>query len=504
MKQTHRLTVVFVLLFSLFSGVLQSVRPAEAESWTGWTTLGGILTDSPAAASFNGRVYVFAKGSDDALYVKSSADGVNFTDWTNLGGILTAAPAAASANERLYVFAKGSDNALYIKSSADGTTFTDWLNLGGILTAPPAAASLNNVLYVFAKGSDNALYEKHAADGVNFTDWRSLGGILTAAPAAVGFQGRILVFAKGSDNALYEKDSTDGVAWTEWRNLGGILTAAPAAAAYTPVASGSVLYSFAKGTDNALYERHTNDGVNWTAWVSLCGELIGPPAAAGLGGTLFAFVRWTDNSLWERHTTPGTPGSCNQQIPPPSSTILVRNSTSYTSSSFRYVVGEVVNTGSRPVWSVKVGAKFFDANNQIVAVADTYTSLDQTDPSATNPFKIIVSNAPTSITRYELTTSWSTTSYLEYRPATVLSQGTRNNYGVEVFGEVRNDNARELRGVEIAVTFYDAAGNVIATDTGYPSSSSLLPGTSSIYRVSTYRTFTYATYRVQAQGYLAP
>lgn len=277
---------------------------ANGTDWTTWRSLGGVLTDSPAATAFNCRIYVFAKGADRALYVASSSDGANWTAWRSLGGILTAAPSATSNNGMLYVFAKGSDNALYEKHSADGNSFTDWRSLGGILTAPPAATNANGLLYVFAKGSDSALYIKRSGDGVNWTAWQNLGGILTAAPAAANFQDQVYVFAKGSDNALYVKSSTDGVTFTNWRNYGGILTAAPSAASFTPFSGSEFLYTFAKGADNALYERHTADGLNWTDWVSLGGQLIGPPAAAGMNGTLFAFVWWRGNPLMERHLTP--------------------------------------------------------------------------------------------------------------------------------------------------------------------------------------------------------
>lgn len=274
-------------------------------NFAAWTSLGGILSDSPTAASFHGRVYVFARGSDNALYVTSSADGATFTPWHSLGGILTAAPSAASTGDALYVFAKGSDNALYVASSTDGTTFSSWRPLGGVLTTSPAAAAVGNTLYVFARGSDSALYVTRSTDGTTFSDWQGLGGVLTDAPAAVGFQGVVYVYAKGSDNALYQKSSTDGVSFGNWQDLGGILTAAPAAAAYNPTGSIPTLAVFARGTDAALYLRLSADGVSFTDWMSLGGQVVGKPAAAGLGNNqLFAFVRSVDNALWVRHTQP--------------------------------------------------------------------------------------------------------------------------------------------------------------------------------------------------------
>ncbi|HEX5505220.1 MAG TPA: S8 family serine peptidase [Thermomicrobiales bacterium] len=272
--------------------------------WSPWVARGGILTESPAATAFQDRVYVFARGTDNALYATSSA-GVAFTGWRSLGGVLTAAPAAAGfPGHGLYVFAKGTDDALYVTSSADGATWADWTRLGGVLTAPPAAASVNGVLYVLARGADGALYLTRSRDGRTFSGWQNLGGVLTAAPAAAGFGGPLYVFASGADAALYERHSADGAAFTPWRSLGGFLTAAPAATAYQPANGAETLYTFAAGSDAALYERHTTDGATWTDWQSLGGQLAGPPAAAGANGRLYAVVRWVNNELYERHLPP--------------------------------------------------------------------------------------------------------------------------------------------------------------------------------------------------------
>jgi hypothetical protein len=75
---------------------------------------------------------------------------------------------------------------------------------------------------------------------------------------------------------------------------------------------------------------------------------------------------------------------------------------------------------------------------------------------------------------------------------------------VEVFGEVRNDEARELRSVEVAVTFYDAAGNVVEVEYGFATPSTLAAGASGIYDATTFRRFQFDSYRAQAEGYLAP
>ncbi|HEX5504504.1 MAG TPA: family 16 glycosylhydrolase [Thermomicrobiales bacterium] len=275
------------------------VSPGSIPGWSDWASRGGVLTDSPAAASFGGRAYAFARGTGAALYAASSADGQTWTGWQNLGGILTAAPTAADYNGRLYAFARGTDNALYVDASGDGAGWSGWRRLGGLLTSAPTAASTSGGLYVFARGSDGGLYVTSSTDGTTFSAWRPLGGALTSAPAAASLGNTLYVFARGTGNALYVTRSTDGATWSAWQNLGGNLTDAPAAAG-----AGGTLSVLARGSDGALWERHSADGTGWSAWQGLGGRLVGPPAAAGLNQQLVVVVRSGDNALWERHSLP--------------------------------------------------------------------------------------------------------------------------------------------------------------------------------------------------------
>lgn len=215
-------------------------------------------------------------------------------------------------------------------------------------------------------------------------------------------------------------------------------------------------------------------------------------------------VRMFDSFTYDRFVVQAEGYSTSSQTPTPESNLRVASSRSYVSSNTRYVVGEVINEGTNPAYFVTIAARFYDANNQLVAVEDTYTDLTETRPGQRNPFKLLLGNTPASVVRYDLQLSYTGTSSLDYEPVTVLSQQVRDNFGVEVFGEVRNDQAREMRSVKVAVTFYDSAGNVVDTDIGFPSSTTLAPGATSTYQIRTFDTFTYDRFVVQAEGYLAP
>ena len=182
----------------------------------------------------------------------------------------------------------------------------------------------------------------------------------------------------------------------------------------------------------------------------------------------------------------------------------MRSCRTYLSYSILYVVGEVVNDTSVPVYSVKVEGVFYDSAGGVVASRFTYSYLDRTAPSQRNPFKLSVYTGAETIDTFELALSWRESSILDYDDVTVLSQDVRDYYGVEVYGEVRNDHEREMRGVEVAVTFYDAAGEVVDVDRAYASTTTLAPGATSQYSVKTFdEDLTFDSLGVRAEGYAA-
>jgi hypothetical protein len=83
--------------------------------WHDWESLGGTITSSPGAVSWdNDRIDVFAIGKDSTLHHKWFDGG--WSNWESLGGFLTSGPTVSSWNRgRLDVFARGGDSALYHK-----------------------------------------------------------------------------------------------------------------------------------------------------------------------------------------------------------------------------------------------------------------------------------------------------------------------------------------------------------------------------------------------------
>ena len=224
-------------------------------SWSGWQSLGGKLTSSPAATSpTSGVIDVFVRGTDGAIWERTTTNGgTTWSNWASLGGQLASGtgPAASSQGSRLDVFAEGTDGALYQKTSTG--SWSGWINLGGALTSSPAATSpANGSIDVFVRGTDGAIWERTTTNGgTTWSNWASLGGQLASGtgPAASSQGSRLDVFAEGTNGALYQKTSTGS--WSGWINLGGALTSSPAATSRTS----GVIDVFVRGTDGAIWER---------------------------------------------------------------------------------------------------------------------------------------------------------------------------------------------------------------------------------------------------------
>jgi hypothetical protein len=140
-----------------------------------------------------------------------------------------------------------------------------------------------------------------------------------------------------------------------------------------------------------------------------------------------------------------------------------------------------------------------------VATEDGYALLDRIEPGQRAPFRILLTNPPPDITRYELTVTPRFTEFIQYRAVTVISQQTRDNNGPEVFGELRNDSGGALRFVEAVVTFYDATGAVVDVNSTYASPTDIAAGATATYSIKTFdRGLTFASYQVQAEGWFTP
>ena len=264
---------------------------------TGYENLGGLLTSGPAVCSWGpGRLDVFSRGPDNALWHKSYSGGI-WSEWESLGGVLTSDPAAVSwGPDRIDVFARGLDNAMWRKVW-DGVVWKAWERVDGALDSGPAAASeFTGVVTVYARRGDGALMSNYVTGGT-WATWENLGGVLTSDPAAVSWGvNRYDIFARGLDNALWHK-RYDGSGYSTWESLGGALSSGPGVSSWGL----GRLDVFARGPGNTLWTKSFLTDT-WSGWMDLGGATVtsDPDAVSWGPDRIDVFVRGADGALWHK------------------------------------------------------------------------------------------------------------------------------------------------------------------------------------------------------------
>ena len=144
----HGLQGVWMFLLRLSAGDI--AHKWFDGQWYGWESLGnppgGAVTSDPDAVSWgNGRIDLFVRGADNALWHKWFQNG--WSNWESLGGVSYSGPGSCSwASGRLDVFVKALTGDIAHKWF-DGQWY-GWESLGnppgGAVTSDPDAVSWGN------------------------------------------------------------------------------------------------------------------------------------------------------------------------------------------------------------------------------------------------------------------------------------------------------------------------------------------------------------------------
>jgi hypothetical protein len=192
------------------------------------------------------------------------------------------------------VFVRGTNGAIYTKSSTDGgaTWSTNWGNIGGQAldgTGPAASRWGSDGYAIFVTGTNHQVYLKSWTSTGGWVDWRSIGGYVTSSPgAARGDALHVEVLARGSNGNCYlTSTGNGGTTWTGWMNFGGVLLAGTGPGIIWVTA-------FVTGTNHQLYWY-----VISSSWTPLGGYLTSGPGVAQRSSTAWdVFVRGKDGSIY--------------------------------------------------------------------------------------------------------------------------------------------------------------------------------------------------------------
>ena len=117
---------LYLFAKSILAPKIYVTSTGNGVTWTDWgLSPSGGLTNAPLAAAAFKSLYLFAKGLDAKIYMSSSVDAVTWTTWDEVpgspadevGSLTNASLAAATFSGRLYLFAKGIlDSKIYVNS----------------------------------------------------------------------------------------------------------------------------------------------------------------------------------------------------------------------------------------------------------------------------------------------------------------------------------------------------------------------------------------------------
>lgn len=172
-----------------------------------------------------------------------------------------------------------------------------------------------------------------------------------------------------------------------------------------------------------------------------------------------------------------------------------------TSGAGSFVMGEIVNNSAQRLYDPRVIVRIYNASGTLVATDQAYPLIRRADSGGRLPFAIRLSQVPTGM-RYELAIEQRPEPMFYYESLFVQSQDvTQIGDVVYVDGKLHNSLLMRMSNIQVAVTFYDQAGNVVFVQSATSASSVGANGTLSyVTNVPSRNLGDFASVNVQAQG----
>ena len=346
-------------------------------SWGSWRGVAGNTNVSLATVTYGGRLYLFDKGLDNNVYMKTFTRGGGWSGSRAIGGQTDAPVAATVCWDGIYLIQKGMDGHVYVTTSRDGVSW------GGSMEVPGGGqtdAALNATcpsmgdqgLRIYMKGLDGHVYENirgfSIQPSVHWTEWsgwHEVGdGWVTNAPLGsfetTGGWGEVVLLFKGLNNHSYWKVfHADGYysqtgTWSSWHEIGGTTNTALAGANNVIVAKGI--------NDNAgYYNTYNPSSDSWSGWSSIgagttnaayaIASYNGGPTSLAFGYYLFA-KGINDNGIYLKSNAPLDPPAPPPPPPPPPGS----TTDTATVNMVKEQVGPDSSHGRRPSASVSMMA----------------------------------------------------------------------------------------------------------------------------------------------------
>jgi len=255
----------------------------------GWT--GGHTASEPDI--YNRELWLF--GVESGTVYRKYFDGEKFySAWGSSVGkpsginLRYQPDAKVFSDKKIYVFANGSDNKIWIRRVAYGASWGSWFSIPGStsINGSPKTAILGSEFFVFAKGNDNNAYYSKSTNGVDWDNWASLGTGVASDPIPVaGFLGKLYVATTLSSNDHVAYKTYNGSSWdSSWHDIGGPGDTGEVLSWDSGASTDNVEIEYSGDTDDIyiaaqsgdggasstddrwLYVNTSSDGSNWSGW----------------------------------------------------------------------------------------------------------------------------------------------------------------------------------------------------------------------------------------------
>ena len=238
-------------------------------TWGSEQNLGGVIAGNPSAAvDGNGRVIVASLNSAGNVFEDSLPSGGSWSGWTSLAGVLSGDITLSSLSGNVYLLGLNGAGLGWTIEWTAGTTNTwgAWTRLGGVFAEGTtlAGAAYGGTLHVQGINPQGILFET-TGSGSSWSAWTSLDGILAATPTLAAPTAGLFMFDVNAPGLLWDEEDT--TSWQGWNPLSGVLEGAPVAAA-----AGANVFVFGLNDAGNLWFREWN-GTSFGAWTDLGGIL---------------------------------------------------------------------------------------------------------------------------------------------------------------------------------------------------------------------------------------
>jgi hypothetical protein len=289
-------------------------REKISDPWTDWISLGGHIDLLSVVRGSAGRLEIFARGVDKALWHIRQLSDSKWSEWESLGGQIDMLAAGINKDKSLEVFARGIDNILrYLRQKTPDGEWSNWITLADPMNGPIDMLAIGSngdgFLEIFARGADKALWhvKQLSLEDNKWGDWQSLGNQIDMLMVGTSKDRLLEIFARGMDKALWHIwQKTDKGDWSGWATLGGPLNGPIDMLAVGNSKDGS-LQVFARSMDRVIWNisqlpsSKLPDSV-WGKWVCLwnppSGAVDMPAVVLNEDGSMEILARGKDKALW--------------------------------------------------------------------------------------------------------------------------------------------------------------------------------------------------------------